>query len=376
MSEAENKLKILVVDDSRVILKAFAKIIGEDYEIVTASDGNQAWALLQEDQTITTVFTDMLMPELDGLGLLKLIRGAENSIIQKLPVILVTSAEDEDDEVQQAFGLGITDIVRKPFDRLLLQACAKAHVKPRHVQTDDQSASIDPVTQLANKNYFAERGKKDVASALRHNHSISVSIFKVDDFKKVMAANADNISELLTELGSFIRAKIRQEDTLAHFGHGEYGLITSGNDISDMQEQLSRIKQAISEKTFDIKGNHNQLTVCMGFSAMQIGEEISFDDLVAKANNFLAKAIQKGSNVMESDNESEANAAAVSNVAKSIQAVFDKILVMIHKYQNHLGQEHAKAFGLKMVAILSFCNQKFSLGLEQELAALKTKLEQ
>lgn len=375
MSDAETKLKILVVDDSRVILKAFTKILGEDYDIVTASDGQQAWQLLQTDPTITTVFTDMLMPELDGLGLLKLIRSAENSIIQKLPVILVTSAEDGDEEVQQAFGLGITHIVRKPFDRLLLQACAKAHVKPRHLQTDDHSASIDPTTQLANKNYFAERGKKDVAAALRHNHALSVSIIKIDEIAKLRGLIGDNLTQLLTELGSFIRVMIRQEDTLAHFGDGEYGLITSGNDTADMREQLTRIKSRISEKTFDISNQSVNVTVCMGFSAMQIGEEVSFDTLVSKANNYLANAMQSGSNVMQSASETDANNYALANVTNSIQAVLDKILVMIHKYQDHLKSAHAKTISLKMVAILTFCNQKFALGLDAELAALKAKLE-
>ena len=92
----DNKPTILVVDDSRLMRVAARKILKNDFDILEAADGEQAWTSLQENSHIILVMSDLSMPNLDGLGLLKRIRESESEELKCLPVIIVTGAEDDD----------------------------------------------------------------------------------------------------------------------------------------------------------------------------------------------------------------------------------------------------------------------------------------
>ncbi|HQV41758.1 MAG TPA: response regulator, partial [Moraxellaceae bacterium] len=70
MSEptVESKPRVLMVDDSKVIRMAANKILGKDFDVVVAADGEEGWQQLLDDHSIHVVFTDLMMPVLDGLG--------------------------------------------------------------------------------------------------------------------------------------------------------------------------------------------------------------------------------------------------------------------------------------------------------------------
>ena len=91
-----SKPMVLVVDDSRLMRLAARKILKNDFEILEAEDGEVAWDKLQDNNNITLVMSDLSMPNLDGLGLLKKIRESSQPELKELPVIIVTGAEDDD----------------------------------------------------------------------------------------------------------------------------------------------------------------------------------------------------------------------------------------------------------------------------------------
>ena len=61
------KPELLVVDDSKVIRLAARKMLGTDYTIHLAEDGLVGWEMLQQNSAISVVFTDLSMPNLDGM---------------------------------------------------------------------------------------------------------------------------------------------------------------------------------------------------------------------------------------------------------------------------------------------------------------------
>src|SRR5688500_10123325 len=86
--------RILVVDDSKLMLKAAQKMLGGEFDVITAGDGADAWDLLERDNTIHVVFSDLEMPNCNGYELLHKIRTASDPELQRMPVIVVTGAED------------------------------------------------------------------------------------------------------------------------------------------------------------------------------------------------------------------------------------------------------------------------------------------
>jgi|WetSurMetagenome_2_1015567.scaffolds.fasta_scaffold196037_2 CheY-like chemotaxis protein len=106
--------RILVVDDdpdTRLLMKMMLACDG--YEVSLAGDGEQAWTSLAE--TIPDLLlSDIMMPELDGLGLLRRIRA--HPVLRALPVILLTAQAGIGGQAE-AFGLGADDYMIKPFQK-------------------------------------------------------------------------------------------------------------------------------------------------------------------------------------------------------------------------------------------------------------------
>ncbi|UCE71918.1 MAG: chemotaxis response regulator CheY [Nitrospiraceae bacterium] len=113
------KMKVLVVDDfstMRRIVKNLLKQIGFT-SIEEAEDGEDAYAKLK-DGGFGFVVSDWNMPNLDGLGLLKKVRG--DAELKELPILMVT-AEAEKEKVITAIQAGVNNYVVKPFTGELLK---------------------------------------------------------------------------------------------------------------------------------------------------------------------------------------------------------------------------------------------------------------
>jgi len=117
--------RIIVVDDSRVIRRAISKILGAEFDVIEAEDGESGWERLLEDESIQVVVADVEMPRLDGYSLICRIRAAEPPRIKNIPVIIITGAQDEETR-QRAFACGATDFITKPIDRVQMLARARA----------------------------------------------------------------------------------------------------------------------------------------------------------------------------------------------------------------------------------------------------------
>ena len=118
---------LLVVDDSRVVRKAILKILGPDFSVIEAPDGMVAWQAISRESRIDVVITDIMMPKLDGYHLICKIRAADDPGLREVPVIAITSAED-DITRERAYACGANDFILKPFNARQLLACVLAHV--------------------------------------------------------------------------------------------------------------------------------------------------------------------------------------------------------------------------------------------------------
>jgi two-component system phosphate regulon response regulator PhoB len=118
---------ILVVDDTALAREAVAKLLEyEGFQVLRAEHGRDAWAMMY-DHTPDLVLLDLMMPEMDGVTLLRMIRRSDRW--QDLPVIVLTGVTDDQFLIQRAKELTIQDLVPKAtfgFDDLL--ARVKRHL--------------------------------------------------------------------------------------------------------------------------------------------------------------------------------------------------------------------------------------------------------
>lgn len=99
------------------------------YNILEAGNGNEAWELLQKESP-ELIISDVMMPDMDGFELCKLIKSTFET--SHIPVILLTSLCDKSDQLE-GLGLGAEDYVTKPFDISLLEQRIKSLMRNREI---------------------------------------------------------------------------------------------------------------------------------------------------------------------------------------------------------------------------------------------------
>jgi two-component system chemotaxis response regulator CheY len=112
--------KALVVDDSRAMRGILSKILVRNgFEVEQAEDGSKAlrW-MLNEPGSPTLVCTDYNMPEMNGLELIRKMRGILR--LKKVPVIMITT-ETHLHSMESAFQAGADEYVMKPFTADMIQ---------------------------------------------------------------------------------------------------------------------------------------------------------------------------------------------------------------------------------------------------------------
>jgi len=121
MGAAEKILKILIVDDSRIMQNILKNSFDEKEawgktEFLTASNGEEALKITDKE-TIDVLLLDWNMPKLDGLSVLKRLRASEK--YRDLPIIMITS-EAAKYNVIEALKAGVSDYIIKPASRKIL----------------------------------------------------------------------------------------------------------------------------------------------------------------------------------------------------------------------------------------------------------------
>lgn len=110
---------ILVVDDSATGRKELCDILCGDYDLLEASDGSKALALLKEyKNAISLVILDLYMPKMDGFEVLTCIRSDDE--IANIPVMVGTSDDHPEGEIR-ALELGADDFLIKPYDSRIIK---------------------------------------------------------------------------------------------------------------------------------------------------------------------------------------------------------------------------------------------------------------
>ena len=140
---ANHQFTMLMVDDSADMCRFVRDYFRGEYNVLTAHDGEQALRVLEENDSIDLVVSDVAMPKMDGL---ELCRGIKTDLRwSHIPVILLTGRTDEQMEVE-GLKLGADDYITKPFnvEKLRLRVKKLIETKERRQQQFKEQVDISP----------------------------------------------------------------------------------------------------------------------------------------------------------------------------------------------------------------------------------------
>ncbi|MDX1442663.1 MAG: response regulator [Gammaproteobacteria bacterium] len=296
MSDAENdkKPKILLADDSKVIRTSAAKILGDEFELLLAVDGQDAWEQVQQDREICVLFTDIGMPFIDGLELLGKIRQSDDESMSQLPVVVVTG--DETDEAREdALSRGASDFITKPFNKVDLLARARSHAQAQQQKRElEQHSTLDRLTRLSSEPHFMDKLQEMRSFTQRHDHALSVIKIHIDNVKDtVKGFGKETFLRRLRDIGSLIKVCVRKEDTPARVEAVKFAIVLPMCD-SDGALALAKRIQTTLEAGAKRSGWKVPLTLSIGVSTPSLDPDLSVDDILADIDKAVAKAEKGG----------------------------------------------------------------------------------
>ena len=206
--------RVLVVDDIAANVRLLeAKLAAEYFEVMTASSGKEALALI-EKQTPDIVLLDVMMPELDGFEVCKRLRA--NPRTRFLPVVMVTALSDQADRVR-GLEAGADDFLTKPVNDLALFARVRSLVRLKMIMDEwrmrEQTSGAFDVLSTE-----AEPAEEDHSAA---------KVLLVESF----APAAQRISTILAADKDVVEVAANSADAMQKSAKGNYDLVITGLQI-------------------------------------------------------------------------------------------------------------------------------------------------
>jgi len=295
---------ILVVEDSLTSVAVISRDLRQYYTLLHARDGEDAWEMLLTDPRIELVITDVQMPRLTGQQLLKLIRLSPEAHISSLPVIVMTTAEDNA-EKHLAFLNGANDFLNKPVDSLELQARVNVHHRlARIIRELEESkralaeqATTDTLTKLKNRRLFYSQAAQNLASCRRNKRDMSLLLLDIDHFKKVNDTFGHHAGdEVLVKVAELLTRMVRGGDTVARFGGEEFAVLLPETNRLGAAVLGERIRAAIEQEQINVNGHLIPVTVSIGITTLAAEDVESIDQLLNIADQRLYLAKNSGRN--------------------------------------------------------------------------------
>ena len=266
------KENLLIVDDEIEVGKTVCDLLshlGFDTQLVTS--GKNALKEIRNGE-YTFLVTDINMPELNGLELIRIVKG-ENPDIN----IIALTGYDKDYSYMDVINAGASDFITKPCKIDEIEAKIKRILIERSIRDELERLSItDNLTGLYNQRHFFNRLKEEIDRAERQKHPLSLILLDLDNFKEYNDKYGHLAGDkMLARAGKIIISSIRESvDTAFRYGGDEFAII--------LVEADDGIAINISERLMRGFKEEGSLTASIGFATyakdMKVTDLIEFAD--------------------------------------------------------------------------------------------------
>ena len=171
--------QVLIVEDNALNREILSEILSTQYHVLEAENGQQALDVLQaHGDDVALILLDVMMPIMDGYTFLDRIRA--DSVLSRIPVIVTTQSDSEEDELI-ALSHGATDYVPKPYRPRVILHRAASLIKLRETSAMVDQFMFDSLTGLYSREYFFTKVRDVLAEHPETEYSLICS--NIENFK-------------------------------------------------------------------------------------------------------------------------------------------------------------------------------------------------
>ncbi|MBR2179351.1 MAG: diguanylate cyclase [Selenomonadaceae bacterium] len=280
--------KILVVDDDKLMLMITSRMLAKRYEIISALSGAEAVKLFESEKP-DMVLSDLLMPEMDGYELHKIL---QTKSVEPVPVMFMT-ADERDESESKGFEVGAVDYIRKPFKAdVLLRRVDNILMNLDKIHGLKQAADTDLMTGLLNK----AASQREIGKMCSTQQGVLLMI-DLDSFKLVNDLYGHNMGDkILIRFSELIKEVIRSSDLAGRMGGDEFiAFCQHIREEAVIIEKTTWLNAQLIKSAKEYMGADMNIPLGTSIGAVFVPDEgTDFSSLCHKADQALYKVKQNG----------------------------------------------------------------------------------
>ena len=316
------RIRVLLVDDQQIIAEVVRRSLAEeDIEFHYCQDPTEA-VKMATDLSPTIILQDLVMPEIDGLTMVKFYRA--NPVLVHVPII-VLSTKEEPEIKSKAFEFGANDYLVKLPDKMELVARIRYHSQAyiNQKQRDEafealvksqqelaeanailqKLSSLDGLTGIPNRRRFDEGLKAEWQRAIRHSSSISLIMLDIDFFKLYNDTYGHQRGDdcLKQVAQTLVESVHRETDMVARYGGEEFTAILPETGFEGAFSVAETMRANVEQQNIAHENSKvsDHVTISVGVATWVPERDSQANDLITLADQALYKAKEKGRNRVE-----------------------------------------------------------------------------
>ena len=315
LSELTKSFKVLLVEDNQDAQKAIADLMSNFFDDITlANDGADGLKKYHEGN-FDLVVTDINMPNLSGLEMIKSIR-EENLQI----AIIILTAHKDADYLLESIKYTVDGYIIKPINVKELHNTINKTVDVLHsfrknleyelhleqlVEEKTKAlielANRDPMTNLYNRRYFNEISKTLFNLAKRDNQELSILMIDLDRFKNINDTYGHLIGDDVLQLtAKVLMQNTRESDIVIRFGGEEFVVLLPNTTIEGALSIAEKIRSALEQEELELESQESiRFTASIGIATYENAVDADIDALILKSDKALYSAKEAGRNCIK-----------------------------------------------------------------------------
>ena len=312
MASKVAELKVLVVEDSKVTLRAICTYLARmGITPLTAETGKDALDVYRREHP-DIILLDGRLPDIDGFEVAKEIRAIEKKKDWTAIIFLTSMTKDED--LARGIEVGGDDYLMKPISEIVLQAKVNAmrrlvemqrsliEVTQKLNQANKELqllSATDGLTGLSNRRMYDELSRREWRRCERAKKSFSLVMVDVDNFKLYNDHYGHQAGDecLKVVAAQMRRAAPRASDVVARYGGEEFVFALGETDIEGAKWVANHLRQRIADLNMPhLNSPLKHVSVSCGVASTMPGDKVSLETLLHSADYALYQAKVQGRN--------------------------------------------------------------------------------